>query len=185
MKFRLTEFNHVRYGRGADAARVDVLQDDGDRDLLWMSKQDIKANVMLFGPHIGLLQAANHYNMNLAALVESWRKGGDRRFLNAMEPVRSRDGYCRHPDWPDEESDTTMNGWLKLIGFEIAIAWLDGDEDAEDVQTRLENGDTDILAWNPKPPAECEGWFIVSIHDHEDGPVCIWARDTQAVASKG
>lgn len=183
MNFRLAEFNQVRYGRGADAARVDITEDDGSEHWLWMSKQDIKKNVMLFGPHLGLLQAAASYMMTPAQLVESWRKGGDRRFLNAMEPVRSRDGYCRHPDWPAEESDIVMNDWLKLIGYEIALVWLDGDDDAEDVQTRWENGDTDILAWNPKPPAECEGWFIVSIHDHEDGPVCVWARDKLAVAA--
>ena len=183
MNFRLAEFNQVRYGRGADAARVDITEDDGSEHWLWMSKQDIKKNVMLFGPHLGLLEAAQRYMMTPAQLVESWRKGGDRRFLNAMEPVRSRDGYCRHPDWPAEESDIVMNDWLKLIGYEIALVWLDGDDDAEDVQTRWENGDTDILAWNPKPPAECEGWFIVSIHDHEDGPVCVWARDKLAVAA--
>lgn len=183
MKFRLIEFNTIRYGRGADAARVEVLQDDGDRDLLWMSPQDIKRNVMLFGPHLGLLQAATRYSMTPAMLVKSWRAGGDKRFLNAMEPVRSRDGYCRHPDWPLEESDTTMNAWLKVIGYEIELVWLENDDDAEDVQTRHANGDTDILAWEPKPPAECAGWFIVSIHDHEDGPVCVWARDALAVTA--
>jgi hypothetical protein len=182
MKFRLYEFNDRRYGRGADAARVEVVQDDGDRDLLWMSKQDIKKNVMLFGPHLGLLDAARHYMMTPAQLVDSWRKGGDRRFLNAMEPVRDRDGYWRHPDWPAEECDAVMRAWLDLIDYEIKVFWLEGDEDAEDVQARWENGDPDILAWQPKPPAEGTGWFIVSIHDHEDGPVCIWARDKLAVA---
>ena len=185
MNFRLMEFNSVRLGRGADAAKVSIVQDDGERDWLWMSKQDIKKNVMLFGPHMGLLEAAQRYMMTPAQLVESWRKGGDRRFLNAMDPVRSRDGYWRHPDWPEEESDAVMDAWLKLIGYETAVVWMTGDEDAEDVLTRWANGDTDVLAWNPKPPAECEGWFIVSIHDHEDGPVCVWARDTQAVAARG
>lgn len=183
MKFRLMEFNNVRLGRGADAAKVSIVNDEGERDWLWMSKQDIKKNVMLFGPHMGLLQAAAAYMMTPAHLVESWRKGGDRRFLNVMEPVRSRDGYCRHPDWPEEESDATMNAWLELIGYEIELVTLEGDEDAEDVHTRWANGDPDVLAWNPKPPAECEGWFIVSIHDHEDGPVCVWARDALAVTA--
>lgn len=183
MKFRLNEFNHVRYGRGADAARVDVLQDDGDRDLLWMSKQDIKKNVMLFGPHLGLLQAANCYNMNLAALVQSWRAGGDKRFLNAMDPARSRDGYWRHPDWPEEESDTTMKAWLKLIGYEIAISLAFDEAPPELLERWEEQGAGDFLAWEPQSPAENAGWFIVSIHDHEDGPACIWARDKLAVAA--
>ena len=182
MKFRLMEFNNVRLWRGADAAKVSIVQDDGERDWLRMSKQDIKKNVMLFGPHLGLLEAAQRYMMTPAQLVASWRAGGDKRFLNAMDPVRNRNGYWRHPDWPEEESDEVMKAWLSLIGYEIAMAWLESDEDAEDVQTRYENGDIDILAWHPKPPAEGEGWFIVSIHDHEDGPVCIWARDKLAVA---
>jgi hypothetical protein len=176
MKFRFNDFNHVRYARGADAARVEVTEDNGTGHLLWMSTQDIKKNVMLFGPHLGLLQAANSYNLNVRALVASWRAGGDKKFLNPMDPARPRDGWWRHPDWPVEERDEVMKSWLTVIGYEIDFAWLEHDEDAEDVQTRWENGDTDILAWQPKPPAG-DGWFIVSIHDHEDGPVCVWARD--------
>lgn len=183
MNFRLMEFNNVRLGRGADAARVDITEDDGEQHWLWMSKQDIKKNVMLFGPHLGLLEAATRYMMTPAHLVESWRAGGDKRFLNAMDPVRSRDGYWLHPDWPvlDEGEDQKERAWLKLIGFETSLVWMTNDEDAEDVLTRWQNGDTDILAWEPKPPADDAGWFIVSIHDHEDGPVCVWARDTLAV----
>lgn len=178
MKFRFNDFNHVRYGRGADAARVEVTEDDGTGHLLWMSTQDIKKNVMLFGPHLGLLQAAKHYNINVPALVASWRAGGGKAFLMPVEPARSRDGWWTHPHWPDLEDGEwdVLQSWLKVIGYETSLAWLERDEDAKDVQARWDNGDTDILAWNPKPPAG-EGWFIVSIHDHENGPVCVWARD--------
>lgn len=182
MKFRLSEFNSVRYGRGADAARVDITEDDDDQYWLWMSKQDIKKNVMLFGPHLGLLEAANRYSMNVTALVDSWRKGGDRRFISPMDPTRNREGYWRHPDWPNEESDAVMDAWLNLIGYECKAVWLDGADDAEEVQERWANGDTDILAWEPKKP-DGDGWYLVSIHDHEDGPVAIWLRDKQAVAA--
>ncbi|MBI0992564.1 hypothetical protein HCI46_10105, partial [Escherichia coli] len=34
----------------------------------------------------------------------------------------------------------------------------------------------DIAAWEPERP-EGEGWFIGSIHDTEDGPVCVWMRN--------
>ncbi len=34
----------------------------------------------------------------------------------------------------------------------------------------------DISAWEPERP-EGDGWFIGSIHDTEDGPVCVWMRN--------
>ncbi|HFO5431081.1 TPA: hypothetical protein ACHKAL_003391, partial [Escherichia coli] len=34
----------------------------------------------------------------------------------------------------------------------------------------------DIASWKPERP-EGEGWFIGSIHDTEDGPVCVWLRN--------
>ncbi|HGV2417417.1 TPA: hypothetical protein ACNCFI_004887, partial [Escherichia coli] len=37
----------------------------------------------------------------------------------------------------------------------------------------------DIAAWEPERP-EGEGWFVGSIHDTEDGPVCIWLREKVA-----
>ncbi len=33
--------------------------------------------------------------------------------------------------------------------------------------------------WEPERP-EGEGWFVGSIHDTEDGPVCIWLREKVA-----
>lgn len=37
----------------------------------------------------------------------------------------------------------------------------------------------DIAAREPERP-EGEGWFVGSIHDTEDGPVCIWLREKVA-----
>ena len=34
----------------------------------------------------------------------------------------------------------------------------------------------DIASWKPERP-EGESWFIGSIHDTEDGPVCVWLRN--------
>ncbi|EHS1468042.1 hypothetical protein KVU04_000898, partial [Salmonella enterica subsp. enterica serovar Typhimurium] len=36
----------------------------------------------------------------------------------------------------------------------------------------------DISAWQPEAP-EGERWFVGSIHDTEDGEVCIWLRNVQ------
>lgn len=40
----------------------------------------------------------------------------------------------------------------------------------------LDACDADISAWEPERP-EGDGWFIGSIHDTEDGPVCVWLRN--------
>lgn len=185
MKFSLSEFNHVRYGRGADAARVDITEDDGEQHWLWMSKQDIRKNVMLFGPHIGLLDAASAYSMMPDQLVKSWRASGDRAFLKPMEPARNREGWWTHPDWPSMEDGEAarLDAWLKLIGYETALAWMleDDSDDASDVIARWVSGETDILAWEPATPAG-EGWQLVSIHDNDDGPVAVWVRDKLAAA---
>ena len=39
----------------------------------------------------------------------------------------------------------------------------------------------DISAWQPETPAG-GGWFVGSIHDTEDGAVCIWLRHAGGAA---
>lgn len=39
----------------------------------------------------------------------------------------------------------------------------------------VSDGQVNCSAWEIQHPAE-PGWFILSIHDAEDGPVCIWGR---------
>lgn len=110
MNFRLMEFNNVRLVAGqmlpAWTSQRTMANSTGCGCQSRTSK-----NVMLFGPHLGLLEAATRYMMTPAHLVESWRAGGDKRFLNAMDPVRSRDGYWLHPDWPvlDRKAKTRKN----------------------------------------------------------------------------
>lgn len=66
MDFRFVEFNHRRYERGADAARVAVIE-NGDEEWLWMSRRDIAKNMMTFGRHPELLKAYNAYGETVAA----------------------------------------------------------------------------------------------------------------------
>ena len=60
MEFRFIEFNVRRYARGADAARVEVIDAD-KKDWLWMSKRDLAKNMMTFGRHPELLTAYAAY----------------------------------------------------------------------------------------------------------------------------
>jgi hypothetical protein len=61
LEFRFIEFNDRRWLRGADAARVAVIE-DGEEDWLWMSKRDISLNIKEFGPHIELVKAQLAYS---------------------------------------------------------------------------------------------------------------------------
>jgi len=186
MKFRFVEFNKTRDWRGAEAARVLVTDDDNDESLLWMSKQDIRRSVMLYGPHIGLMQAAAAYLLTPEQLVRSWQATGDKAFFRPMEPARDREGLWLHPDWPDldEGEDAACEAWLELIGYESTSDLLaDDDRDqSRDVKARWEAGDNDYLAWEPEPPAG-EGWFLAAVFDTEDGPVATWLRQKPAAGA--
>lgn len=46
----------------------------------------------------------------------------------------------------------------------------------DEVCADLDVYDADIYAWEPERP-EGDAWFIGSIHDTEDGPVCVWMRN--------
>ena len=60
IQFRFIEFNARRAMRGADAARVAVIE-DGEEDWLWMNQRDIAANLKSFGPSDELLKAKLAY----------------------------------------------------------------------------------------------------------------------------
>lgn len=97
--------------------------------------------------------------------------------IQPMEPQRDREGYWTHPGMPAIETSAQFDAWQAEQGFECSVVMLDGDDGigAQDAGERYAEGDTDILAWQPSKP-EGEGWFIVSIHDTEDGPACVWVR---------
>ncbi len=177
MKFQFREFNNVRYARGADAVRMVVVQNDGSSIPLNMNKDDIRNNVRDFGPHIGLLKAGGHYGLSLEALLKIWNDAGRKGLFTPEEPTRDRYGLYTHPDFPNDVASSVLEDWLKKIGMQLRFVMLEDDhrEESEDVRQRWSDGDSDYLAWNPEKP-EGEGWFIGTIYDSEDGPVCIWLR---------
>lgn len=59
--FQLIEFNTNRLRRGAEAAKVAVIEDGQQIDCLWMSPQDIRNNITEFGPSAPLETALAHY----------------------------------------------------------------------------------------------------------------------------
>lgn len=60
IQFRFVEFNSTRACRGKRAAHVEV-EEDGERQLLWMSAHDILENLELFGDSAGLQNALAAY----------------------------------------------------------------------------------------------------------------------------
>lgn len=59
--FELIEFNHVRYARGKDAAKVRVIEGGNSQGFLWMSVDDLRANIRDFGPSDALHKALRAY----------------------------------------------------------------------------------------------------------------------------
>ena len=178
-QFRFEEFNPRRHMRGAEAARVTWVNDQGEEDTLWMSPADIRSNVLLHGPHYGLLVAASHYHMKADQLVALHRsKGKNKTFLQPVEVVPSSTGVWSHPHFPVESyGDATgvnINAWLHAVGYQDMIrcydqslGWADGWEKFA--------GTANPGAWPLEAP-EGDGWFIGRIRDHRGGPVCVWLR---------
>jgi hypothetical protein len=64
MKFEFVQFNPRRLLRGAEGARVKVTYESGS-DLLWMSEQDIRRNIMWYGKVPGLMKALEAYKLGV------------------------------------------------------------------------------------------------------------------------
>ncbi|MBD8170297.1 hypothetical protein [Erwinia persicina] len=96
----------------------------------------------------------------------------------AVQEQRSRDGYWTHPHYftpaEDTERPGEFNDWLIKHGLEFSIRWMRGEAPPELILTCLpDNGN--VSRWQPVPPPG-SGWFIGSLHNTEQGAVCIWLR---------
>ncbi|MFJ2362521.1 hypothetical protein ACIPIN_02175 [Pseudomonas sp. NPDC087697] len=98
--------------------------------------------------------------------------------IEPKEVTRDNCGNWTHPDlpvWGEGESGETINAWFAAQGMERKPIMLEGDLSADDYDKWAAKGDYDAEGWEPTKP-DGEGWFILSIHDTDDGPVCWWAR---------
>ncbi|WP_347900768.1 hypothetical protein [Pseudomonas purpurea] len=96
--------------------------------------------------------------------------------IQSAAVVRDENGMFWHPDLPDfEEGDEGKSKqWIAEQGLIVGMVSLEfADADVSD--RYFESGDPDCSYWEPERP-EGEGWFCLSIHDTDDGPVCWWAR---------
>ncbi|ETF06915.1 hypothetical protein [Pseudomonas moraviensis] len=89
---------------------------------------------------------------------------------------RDEDGFWTHPAWPsDGEEDAIPKSWFGDSGLELFIVDMESDGPEGLFETWADEGLCDCSPWVPSAPAG-EGWFIFSIHDTEDGPICVWVR---------
>jgi len=90
--------------------------------------------------------------------------------------VRDELGHWTHPAWPrDGEEDAIPKSWFAEKGLELFIVEMEADAPEEITDQYFERGDPNCSSWQPScPPGN--GWFIFSIHETDDGPVCVWVR---------
>lgn len=105
------------------------------------------------------------------------------KLIQPTTPERGSDnlGFWTHPDFfePANGNEYPVPGefeaWAKDQGVEVYTLPLEADPGADDIQAAYEEGDADISGWEPTPPIG-EAWFLVSVHDTEDGPYSVWLR---------
>ncbi|MGM7762970.1 MULTISPECIES: hypothetical protein [Yersinia] len=101
--------------------------------------------------------------------------------ITAAPVERDSHGFWTHPDYfvPANGNEFGVEGefdaWKALNRVVGTLDWMDCDENAEELQAAYDAGDCNLSMWQPEPPAG-DGWFMASIHDTEDGPVCYWLR---------
>lgn len=101
------------------------------------------------------------------------------KLIQPMAVTRDELGFWSHPDIPDfDEDGQAYRAWLKHQGLETSFASLESEDDDHPVYKSYyhdDDPDPSVAGWNPDPP-KGEGWFVLSIHDTEDGPYYVWAR---------
>ncbi|HEY3616904.1 MAG TPA: hypothetical protein VGK96_08835 [Candidatus Sulfotelmatobacter sp.] len=112
--------------------------------------------------------------------------------MHQSEPVRqvpvARDpqGYWTHPlfftpaDGREYGAPGEFDAWLAQHHLHYALCWMEN-EASPACMAAYNAGDNDISRWQPSRPAG-DGWFIGSVHDSEDGPLCVWLRVTSCDA---
>lgn len=101
--------------------------------------------------------------------------------ITELPVERDQYGHWIHPEYEkfcdgrEYISTEEFNAWMGARG----LAWSFVYRDEGEIDPQIDG--YDISSWEPESP-DGDGWFVGSIHDSEDGAVCVWLR---AVESKG
>lgn len=101
-----------------------------------------------------------------------------RNKIIAVPLQKNEYGYGTHPDYfsPSEEKELgEFDRWLKENELMSSSVLLDDDPNAQHIAKRYFNlSKPDINDWEPVKPDDEKNWFIGSIHETLDGPICVW-----------
>lgn len=99
----------------------------------------------------------------------------EKQLIQPIALERDEYGFWTHPARPSTDDEMIPYSWFADRGLDIKQVEFEYDA-SETLQAAWHhNGTADCNGWNPtEPPGD--GWFIFSIHDTEDGPICVWVR---------
>ncbi|MDU0709107.1 hypothetical protein Q8W75_22460, partial [Pseudomonas aeruginosa] len=88
---------------------------------------------------------------------------------------RDQFGFWTHPNYPDLADNCSSNEaqeTLRRLGLELQTVFMESDAPRLYDSAR---SDQRYSEWIPTRP-EGAGWFVLSIHDTDNGPVCQYVR---------
>ena len=104
--------------------------------------------------------------------------------ITALPVERNEHGCWTHPEYDkfcdgrEHVPSAEFDAWVKGNGLEWDYCLRD--EEFDECAPYLDSAD--FSQWQPLPP-NGDGWFVGSIHDTEDGPVCVWLRSAEGAAA--
>lgn len=99
--------------------------------------------------------------------------------IEAATVERDENGYWTHPAWPPFDEEYIPRSWFIDRGLEVATVDFHDEVPEHVSDAYFDDCDCNCSGWEPSRP-DGEGWFIFSIHEYEDGPVCVWVRQVQS-----
>jgi hypothetical protein len=98
--------------------------------------------------------------------------------IQPLPVQRGKGGNWTHPQLPEFGENCGFEPiriWLESQNLDWKMIPLEDDMPADDYAKWLAKDEYDAEGWEPTKP-DGEGWFVLSIHDTEESPVCWWAR---------
>lgn len=90
-------------------------------------------------------------------------------------PPRDEYGMFWHPDLPECGEGESIIPLLLAQGFDGAVVAGEGEFPEEAIEDGHDAYWAAMRAWTPTPP-HGDGWLLVAIYDHEDGPHALFVR---------